>query len=111
MARDLSDAPWKMNFSVTVPGSLTAMPIPRRRLPSTTREIPWTQLRRHATLVFLMLRAGWTALSEDERAEARRLVTKSRGRPGNLSRTEARRLGALAGHAARAAAGTRRLRP
>lgn len=83
------------------------MPIPRRRLPS-TREVPWAQLRRHATIVFLMLRAGWTALTEDERAEARRLVTKSRGRPRNLTRTEAKRLGGLAGRAARAAAGTRR---
>ena len=83
------------------------MPIPRRRLPS-TREVPWAQLRRHATIVFLMLRAGWTALTEDERADARRLVTKSRGRPRNLTRTEAKRLGALAGRAARAAAGTRR---
>jgi hypothetical protein len=83
------------------------MPIPRRRLPS-TREVPWAQLRRHATIVFLMLRAGWTALTEDERAEARRLVTKSRGRPRNLTRTEAKRLGRLAGRAARAAAGTRR---
>ena len=83
------------------------MPIPRRRLPS-TREVPWAQLRRHATIVFLMLRAGWTALTEEERAEARRLVTKSRGRPRNLTRTEAKRLGALAGRAARAAAGTRR---
>jgi hypothetical protein len=83
------------------------MPIPRRRLPS-TREVPWAQLRRHATIVFLMLRAGWTALTEDERAEARRLVTRSRGRPRNLTRTEAKRLGALAGRAARAAAGTRR---
>lgn len=83
------------------------MPQPRRRLPS-TREIPWAQLRRHATLVFLMLRAGWSALDSAERNEARRLVTKSRGRPRNLSRTEARRLGALAGRAARAAAGSRR---
>jgi hypothetical protein len=83
------------------------MPIPRRRLPS-TREVPWAQLRRHATIVFLMLRAGWTALTENERAEARQLVTKSRGRPRNLSRTEARRLGAIAGRAARAAAGARR---
>jgi hypothetical protein len=97
-----------VNFSVTVLGSLTAMPIPRRRLPSTTREIPWAQLRRHATLIFLMLRAGWTALSADERNEARRLVSKSRGRPRNLSRDEAKRLGALAGRAARAAAGSRR---
>jgi hypothetical protein len=92
---------------VRVLGSLTAMPQPRRRLPS-TREIPWAQLRRHATIIFLMLRAGWTALSSDERAEARQLVTKSRGRPRNLSRDEARRLGSLAGRAARAAAGTRR---
>ncbi|HEX5621804.1 MAG TPA: hypothetical protein VFX51_25480 [Solirubrobacteraceae bacterium] len=84
------------------------MPQPRRRLPSSTREIPWAQLRRNATIVFLMLRAGWTALDAAERDEARRLVTKSRGRPRNLSRTEARRLGAIAGRAARAAAGARR---
>jgi len=92
---------------VTGLGSLDAMPQPRRRLPA-PREIPWAQLRRHATIIFLMLRAGWTALSADERAEARRLVSKSRGRPRNLSRDEARRLGSLAGRAARAAAGTRR---
>jgi hypothetical protein len=61
-------------------------------------------------ILFLMLRAGWTALEPAERDEARRLVTKSRGRPRNLSRTEARRLGALAGRAARAAAGSRRRR-
>lgn len=83
------------------------MPIPRRRLPS-TREVPWAQLRRHATIIFLMLRAGWTALEPAERDEARRLVTKSRGRPRNLTRTEARRLGALARRAALAAAGARR---
>jgi hypothetical protein len=85
------------------------MPTPRRGLPART-EIPWAELRRHATAVFLMLQAGWSALSADERAEARKLVTKSRGRPRNLTRTEARRLGALAGRAARAAAGARRRR-
>jgi hypothetical protein len=79
----------------------------RRRVPS-TRDIPWAQLRRRATVIFFMLRAGWTALSSDERAEARHLVAKSRGRPRNLSKTEARRLGQLAGRAARAAAGRRR---
>jgi hypothetical protein len=83
------------------------MPIPRRRLPART-EIPWAELRRNATAVFLMLQAGWSALSTDERDEVRKLVTKSRGRPGNLTRTEARRLGALAGRAARAAATARR---
>jgi hypothetical protein len=83
------------------------MPIPRRRLPARS-EVPWPELRRHATAVFLMLQAGWSALTADERAEARNLVTKSRGRPRNLTRTEARRLGALAGRAARAAAGARR---
>jgi hypothetical protein len=79
----------------------------RRRVPS-TRDIPWAQLRRHATTLFLMLQAGWSALSSDERAEARRLVAKSRGRPRNLTRAETRRLGQLAGQAARAAAGRRR---
>ena len=55
-----------------------------------------------------MLQAGWTALSDAERAEARTLVTKSRGRPNQLSRTEAQRLGLLAAKAARAAAARRR---
>jgi hypothetical protein len=85
------------------------MPQTPRRLPQ-AREIPWAELRRRATLVFLMLQAGWSELSADERAEARELVTKSRGRPRNLNRTEAKRLGALAGRAARAAAGARRRR-
>jgi len=67
-------------------------------------------LRRHALLVFLMLRAGWSALEPAERDEARRLVSKSRGRPRNRSRAEAQQLGKLAARAARAAAGARRLR-
>jgi len=78
-----------------------------RRLPS-TREIPWAQLRRHALVLFVMLRAGWSSLSAAERNEARNLITKSRGRPRNLSRDETRRLGSLAGRAARAAAGAKR---
>jgi hypothetical protein len=85
------------------------MPIPRRSLPART-EIPWAELRRTATAVFLMLQAGWSELTAAERDEARKLVTKSRGRPGNLTRTEARRLGALAGRAARAAAAVRQRR-
>ena len=79
----------------------------RRRLPQ-ARDIPWTELRRRAVVVFLMLQAGWNELTHDEREEARVLVTKSRGRPRNLSRQETRRLGSLAGKAARAAAGARK---
>jgi hypothetical protein len=79
---------------------------PRRRLPQ-AREIPWTELRRRTIVVFLMLQAGWSELTADERDEARHLVSKSRGRPRNLSRQETRRLGAIAGRAARAAAGAR----
>jgi alkylhydroperoxidase family enzyme len=79
---------------------------PRRRLPQ-AREIPWTELRRRAFVVFLMLQAGWNELTADEREEARRLVSKSRGRPRNLTRHETSRLGKLAGRAARAAAGAR----
>ena len=79
----------------------------RRRLPQ-ARDIPWTELRRRAFVVFLMLQAGWSELTTDEREEARRLVTKSRGRPRNLTSQETRRLGALAGRAARAAAGARK---
>ena len=82
------------------------MPQPRR-LPS-PREVPWTELRRRATVVFFWLQAGWGALTPAEREEVRRLVTKSRGRPRNLTRDEAKRLGRLAGHAASAAARRRR---
>jgi hypothetical protein len=70
--------------------------------------VPWTELRRRATVVFLWLRQGWTALTPAEREEAWRLVKKSGGNPRRLSRDEARRLGQLAGKAAtRAAAGRR----
>jgi hypothetical protein len=78
----------------------------RRRLPQ-VRDVPWGEFRRRATVIFTWLQAGWTALSEAERQEVRRLVTKSRGRPRNLTRDEARRLGALAAKAAREAARTR----
>jgi hypothetical protein len=76
---------------------------PKRQLPAQIRDVPWGEFRRRATVVFLWLQAGWTALSEAEREEARRLVTKSRGRPRNLSKEEARRLGNLAAKAGRAA--------
>jgi hypothetical protein len=82
------------------------MPEPRK-LPA-TRKIPWTELRRGATALYLMLQAGWAALNESEREEVRRLVTKSRGRPRNLTRDETKRLGSLAGRAASAAARGRR---
>jgi hypothetical protein len=78
-----------------------------RRLPS-TREIPWKELRRGAAVLYLWLRSGWDELSAAERKEVRKLLTKSRGRPGNLTRDEARRLGGLAGRAASAAARGRR---
>jgi hypothetical protein len=84
------------------------MPHPRR-LPS-PRSVPWAELRRHATIVYLWLQAGWSALSESERSELRRLITKSKGRPRNLTRNEARRLGSLAGRAAAAAARSHRRR-
>jgi hypothetical protein len=54
--------------------------------------------------MFLWLQAGWTALSDAERAEVRRLIAQSRGRPRNLTRDEVRRLGRLAAKAANAAA-------
>jgi len=84
-------------------GSLGAMSQSRRRLPS-PREVPWPELRRRAAVIYLWLQAGWDELSSSERTEARRLITKSRGRPRNLSRDETRRLGQLAGRAAGAAA-------
>lgn len=79
----------------------------RRRLPA-AREIPWSELRRRATIVFVWLQAGWGELSSAEREEVRRLLTKSRGRPHNLTKPEAKRLGQLAGRAASAAARRRR---
>jgi hypothetical protein len=82
------------------------MPQPRR-LP-TRNEIPWAELRRRALIVYLWLQAGWNELSEAERREVRKLLTKSRGRPRNLSKSEAKRLGALAGRAASAAARIKR---
>jgi hypothetical protein len=80
----------------------------RRPLPQLRKDVPWRELRRRATVIFVWLQAGWATLSEAERAEARRLVTQSRGRPGNLSREEARRLGRLAAKAASGAAAKRR---
>jgi hypothetical protein len=82
------------------------MPQPSR-LP-TAREIPWAELRRRAVIVYAWLQAGWDELSADERSEVGQLLRKSRGRPRNLSRDEARKLGRLAGRAASAAASKRR---
>jgi len=82
------------------------MPQPRR-LPS-PREIPWAELRRRAVVVYHWLYDGWNELSAAEREEVRRLLARSRGRPRNLTRAEARRLGQLAGRAASAAARRRR---
>ncbi len=84
------------------------MPAPRRKLPK-AEEIPWAELRRRSSIVFLWLQAGWTALSPEEREQVRKLLVKSRGRPNRLSREEARTLGSLAGRAATAAAATRKL--
>ena len=82
------------------------MPQPRR-LP-TRSEIPWAELRRRAAIIYLWLQAGWNELSTAERNEVRKLLTKSRGRPRNLSKAEAKQLGRLAGRAASAAARARR---
>ena len=80
--------------------------MPQRKLPQ-VRNVPWGEFRRRASTVYLMLQAGWMALSETEREEARRLVVKSRGRPKNLSKPEAAKLGRLAAKAASAAAARR----
>jgi hypothetical protein len=80
------------------------MPVPKRQLPQRLKEVPWVEFRRRASTVFLMLQAGWTVLSDAEREEVRKLITKSKGRPKNLSKPEASRLGRLAAKAARAAA-------
>jgi hypothetical protein len=83
------------------------VPQPRRSLP-VPRDIPWAELRRRSAIVFAWLQAGWYALTPDERDEVARLLSKSKGRPNRLSKTEARRLGALAGRAASSAAAARR---
>lgn len=81
----------------------------RRRLPA-SRDVPWEELRRGASTIYRMLHAGWDELTPAERDEVRRLVTKSRGRPRNLTKDETRRLGRLAGRAAAAAGRARRKR-
>ena len=80
----------------------------RRGLPK-ANEIPWTELRRRSTIVFLWLQAGWNSLSAEERKQVQELLVKSKGRPNRLSKDEARTLGRLAGRAASHAATTRRL--
>jgi hypothetical protein len=75
----------------------------RRKLPQQIRDVPWAEFRRRATVIYRWLNAGWTALTPQEREEATRLITKSKGRPKNLSPEEARRLGRLAAKAAIAA--------
>jgi len=84
------------------------VPAPRRPLPK-AQDIPWAELRRRSSIVFLWLQAGWSALSPDEREQVRKLLVKSRGRPNRLNREEARTLGRLAGRAASSAATARRL--
>ena len=85
------------------------MPALRRRPLPKAEEIPWAELRRRSTIVYLWLQAGWTALTPAEREQVRKLLVKSRGRPNRLAKEEARTLGRLAGRAASAAATTRRL--
>ena len=79
----------------------------RRNLPS-RQEIPWSELRRQGQLVYSWLRAGWDALSADEREQARKLLVKCKGRVNRLSKEEARALGKIAGRAASAAAAQRK---
>jgi hypothetical protein len=79
------------------------MPQPKRPLPQ-LRDVRWQEHRRRAADIVRWLQAGWTALSPAEREEVRQLVTRSKGRPRNLTREEARRLGRLAAKAASAAA-------
>jgi hypothetical protein len=85
------------------------MPQPRRHLPSRT-EIPWDDLRRRAGVVYEYVRRGWSELSAAERTELGRLLRKSKGRPRNLSKDEARRFGQLIARAAAAATARERKR-
>jgi hypothetical protein len=59
-------------------------------------------------LLQALLQACWTALAQAERDEFRWLVFKSRGRPRNLTRAEARQLGTLIAKAAAAAPNAKR---
>ena len=79
------------------------MPQPRRRLPRPS-EIPWAELRRRAGVAYNYLQRGWNGCSTAERNELGQLLRKSRGRPRNLTRDEARRFGQLVARAARGAA-------
>ena len=79
----------------------------KRNLPS-RREIPWSEVRQQAQLVYEWLRVGWDALSAEEREQARKLLMKSKGRPNRLSKDEARVLGKIAGRAAGAVAAKRK---
>jgi hypothetical protein len=76
------------------------MPERRRRLPAPS-EIPWAELRRRAAVTYKYLQRGWDELSAAERSELGRLLRKSRGRPRNLTRDEARRFGQIVARAAR----------
>jgi hypothetical protein len=79
----------------------------KHNLPS-RREIPWSEVRQQAQLVYEWLRVGWDALSAEEREQARKLLMKSKGRPNRLSKDEARVLGKIAGRAAGAVASKRK---
>ena len=78
------------------------MPQPRRRLPA-PQEIPWAELRRRGAIAYEYIQRGWNELTVAERNELGRLLRKSRGRPKNLTRDEARRFGQLVARAARGA--------
>jgi hypothetical protein len=78
------------------------MPQPRRRLPA-PQEIPWAELRRRGAIAYEYIQRGWNELTAAERSELGRLLRKSRGRPKNLTRDEARRFGQLVARAARGA--------
>ena len=78
-----------------------------RNLPS-RRQVPWSEVRQQAQLVYEWLRVGWDALSAEEREQARKLLVKSKGRVNRLSKEEARTLGKIAGRAAGAVATSRK---
>ncbi len=60
---------------------------------SRLRAIPWAAMLR----VGVVVTKRWTALSAKERARIASLVSRSRGRPGNLNRKERDELLALLG--------------
>lgn len=65
------------------------------------RRIPWAKVVAMGTLAYQRGSAAWEALTPSERARLRELITKSKGRPQNLTSRERDRVRQLAAKALR----------